>query len=179
MFIFTVIINLLKLNIMKKLYALLMMLPLLFAACNDNTSGGGGRPDGNSSIIGSWELADFDVVIEGTDQMIVDMLKQSLGDMDASDVLGESLTFNADGTFSDGDETWPYTYDGITLTQTIKEVDENGEEVTVTLMFKTVVSGNNLTMTMDMKEMIEEDTGTDIDVLGITKLEMVMKFTRK
>jgi hypothetical protein len=152
------------------------MLPLLFAACGDNSGNGKPTPDGdNTSIVGTWALTKSDVVIDGTIPEMVDLLKQSLAESgDFEEVLGETFTFNADGTFSDGVDNGTYTYDGVTLNMTM-----DGE----TISGKLTISGNNASMTIDIldmvNEMMQEDTGMDLSTLGITKINIVMQLTRQ
>lgn len=82
--------------------ALIVMGACLSVACSSDSDGGGGTPPDNSKLVGTW------------------VIKSISPDDGHGPSVGDEMTFNANGTFSQGRDQGTYTYDSSSGTFTAK-----------------------------------------------------------
>ena len=82
--------------------ALIVMGACMSVACSSDSDGGGGTPPDNSKLVGTW------------------VIKSISPDDGHGPSVGDEMTFNANGTFSQGRDQGTYTYDSSSGTFTAK-----------------------------------------------------------
>ena len=151
---------------MKKLFAILMLLPLLFAACND----GNGQSGNRSLIVGTWNITDIYFDVQGANTTLVDFIANYLDNSYIfSGLEGTSITFNEDGTLGEDGDEGNYTISGKTLTI------DFGEPRVFTIK---TLTDTDLVLTFDAISMIKEEIGMEVPETDISKVEMIMSGER-
>lgn len=177
---------------MKKLFLLLLILPLGFVACGDDED-----PDYSKDIIGSWDFNKLTkITIETNNKGMNAAIKEGLKDTDLSQAVPENMTvqytFDEEGRYKGYEndllrEEGTYTLSGKNLT--LKPDSQLTEKWTID------ISGNKMQMTLNLsKELINqmvdqwikedpemESAFEEMEKYGvsITKMEMTMEMVKK
>lgn len=158
---------------MKKLFALLMFVPLLFAACDDK------KEEKDPTIVGTWTVTSVTFDVEGDNTEMVDYINANTDDLDIfADLEGMDVIFNEDGSTDFYGAIGTYTVSDQAVTLDMGEEDEDGNAVLYTFIINELTE-TTIKISLDVISMVEEVMGAEIPTTDISKIDVVISGTRK
>jgi hypothetical protein len=165
---------------MKKMWFLLLALPMMMAACGDKND-----EINEEFLVGTWEITGVEAVVDapGADQEFLDdLINGGLAEEFGMDNMeGDEIEFRADGVFvADGDAIGTYEISGKTLIIT-QNFDEEETEEPLVLKFRIDgLSKSNIKLYLDAFVFFEEnDADVDLPGMGFKKCGMMLSGVKK